>query len=169
MNTFARALLPALMALAATTSSAEPRALATPASAPASPSSHAPTRSAASQVLLGQGEADKVRDVIVAQIQAMAEKDADRMFETTTPRVRAAVGNPGRFLAMMLGAYPMVYQPASVSFHAPEKKSDGAFQLVEIKDNGDQSWLAIFILEQQPDRTWRISGCAVTESPWLPA
>lgn len=158
---FTRILLPIAVAVAATTTSA-----AGPAPAKAHPK---PEASAAAKDVLSAAEADQVRKVIVAQIQAMSENDADRMFETTTPEVRAAIGNSGRFLAMMHGAYPMVYQPMSVSFHPAHKKSDGAFQLVEIKDREDNSWLAVFILERQPDRSWRISGCAVTENPWLPA
>ena len=39
-------------------------------------------------------------------------------------------------------------------------------QLVEIKDERAKSWLALFALEQQPDRTWRISGCVVSENHW---
>ncbi|TFY96939.1 DUF4864 domain-containing protein [Ramlibacter rhizophilus] len=158
-----RILLPVAMAAAAMTSSA---AATETASAPAHPQR---THATAQGALLSSREADEVRNVILAQIQAMAENDAERMFETTTPEVRAAIGSSGRFLAMMHGAYPMVYQPSAVNFHPPHRKSDGAFQLVEIKDRNDQSWLAVFIVEQQPDHSWRVSGCAVTENPWLPA
>jgi hypothetical protein len=111
-------------------------------------------------------EAAKVREVIVAQIAALQEDDADRAFQTATPAVQQAIGNPGRFLAMVRGAYPMVYRPASVSFHKPEEEDGSVLQMVEIKDDDDKSWLALFALELQPDRTWRISGCLVSENPW---
>jgi hypothetical protein len=116
---------------------------------------------------LSQQDIDLVQRIIVTQIQAMADDDADRMFETTTPAVRAAIGSAGRFLAMMHGAYPMVYQPASVTFHKPTAGAGGAWQLVEITDREDQAWLAIFALERQPDKSWRISGCLAAPSPWL--
>lgn len=116
---------------------------------------------------LSAKDTEQVQQVIVAQIQALAEDDADRIFETTTPEVRAAIGSSGRFLAMMRGAYPMVYQPSSVTFHKPAAGQDGAWQLVEITDREDQSWLALFALERQPDKTWRISGCLVAPNPWL--
>ena len=72
---------------------------------------------------LADGEAQKIQGVIVAQIEAFAEDDADGAFQTATPSVREAIGNPGRFLAMVRGAYPMVYRPASVTFHKPEPKT----------------------------------------------
>ena len=115
---------------------------------------------------LADAEADQVRGVIVAQLQAFAQDDADGAFQTATPAVREAIGNSGRFLAMVRGAYPMVYRPNSVSFHKPEGEEGTVLQLVEIRDGEDKSWIALFALEQQPDRTWRISGCVVTENHW---
>ena len=111
-------------------------------------------------------EAAKVREVVIAQLSALAVDDAEKAFETATPAVREAIGSSGRFLAMVRGAYPMVYRPASVSFHKPEEDEGAVLQLVEIKDERSKSWLALFALEQQPDRTWRISGCVVSENHW---
>jgi hypothetical protein len=115
---------------------------------------------------LAEEEADRVREVIVAQLSALALDDADKAFETATPEVRAAIGSSNRFLAMVRGAYPMVYRPSSVSFHKPEEEDGSVLQLVEIKDGEDKSWLALFALERQPDTTWRISGCVVAENHW---
>ncbi len=115
---------------------------------------------------LSDAEATKVREVIVQQLSALALDDADKAFETATPEVRAAIGSSNRFLAMVRGAYPMVYRPASVSFHKPKEEDGSVLQLVEIRDTNDKSWLALFALEQQPDQTWRISGCVVAENHW---
>ena len=115
---------------------------------------------------LAEDEVDRVREVIVAQLSALALDDADKAFETATPEVRAAIGSSNRFLAMVRGAYPMVYRPASVSFHKPEEEDGSVLQLVEIKDGNDKSWLALFALERQPDTTWRISGCVVAVNHW---
>lgn len=115
---------------------------------------------------LAEEEADRVREVIVAQLSALALDDADKAFETATPEVRAAIGSSNRFLAMVRGAYPMVYRPSSVSFHKPEEEDGSVLQLVEIKDGDDKSWLALFALERQPDTSWRISGCVVAENHW---
>lgn len=118
---------------------------------------------------LADEEADQVRQVFVAQLSALALDDADSAFATATPAVQAAVGSAGRFLAMVRGAYPMVVRPAAVTFHKPDRDEDDGevVQLVEIRDQAGQSWLAVFALERQPDASWRISGCAVAENRWL--
>jgi hypothetical protein len=115
---------------------------------------------------LPEPDAQKVQSVIIAQLDAFAQDDADSAFATATPAVREAIGNSGRFLAMVRGAYPMVYRPASVTFHKPEEDEGTVLQLVEIKDTNEKSWLALFALEKQPDATWRISGCVVAENRW---
>ena len=114
-------------------------------------------------------EADAVRQVVVTQLQAFAEDDADSAFATATPGVREAIGNPLRFLAMVRGAYPMVYRPAAVSFLKPDEDSGTVLQMVQITDGDDKSWIAMFALERQPDASWRISGCAVAANPWRSA
>jgi hypothetical protein len=118
---------------------------------------------------LDDAEADAVRQVVVAQLQAFAEDDADSAFATATPGVREAIGNPMRFLAMVRGAYPMVYRPATFAFLKPEEDEGTVLQMVTITDGEDKSWIALFALERQPDASWRISGCAVAENPWHPA
>jgi hypothetical protein len=111
-------------------------------------------------------DAQEIQGVIVAQLEAFADDDADRAFETATPAVREAIGTSGLFLALVRGAYPMVYRPASVTFHKPEQDAGSVLQLAEITDTQSRSWLALFALEQQPDASWRISGCVVAENRW---
>jgi hypothetical protein len=123
----------------------------------------------ASATPLNDAEADAVRQVVVAQLQAFAEDDADSAFATATPGVREAIGNPMRFLAMVRGAYPMVYRPATYAFLKPDEDDGTVLQMVTITDGDDKSWIALFALERQPDASWRISGCVVAENPWRSA
>ena len=115
---------------------------------------------------LSDADAQKVQGVIVAQLAAFADDDADGAFRTATPSVREAIGSSGRFLALVRGAYPMVYRPASVTFHKPQEDDGSVLQLVQITDSDNKSWLALFALEKQPDASWRISGCVVAENRW---
>lgn len=115
---------------------------------------------------LSEADTRMVQGVISAQFEAFAQDDAERAFDTATPQVRQAIGSSGRFLAMVRGAYPMVYRPATVTFYKAEIEQGSVLQLVEIRDEDAKSWLALFALEQQPDATWRISGCVVAENRW---
>lgn len=118
---------------------------------------------------LDETDARAVRLVVTTQLQAFADDDADSAFATATPGVREAIGNPLRFLAMVRGAYPMVYRPATVAFLKPEEDEGTVLQMVTITDGDDKSWIALFALERQPDASWRISGCVVAENPWRSA
>jgi hypothetical protein len=118
---------------------------------------------------LSESQAQQIQLVIATQLKAFADDDADRAFDIATPAVRKAIGSSDRFLAMVRGAYPMVYRPASVTFLKPETDEGTVLQLVQITDSDDKSWLALFALEQQPDASWRISGCAVAENHWRAA
>jgi hypothetical protein len=118
---------------------------------------------------LPQDQAQQIQEVIAQQLRAFAEDDADRAFETATPEVRKAIGSSARFLAMVRVAYPMVYRPAQVSFLKPEEEEGQVLQLVEIRDDEDKSWIALFAMERQPDHSWRIGGCLVAENRWRSA
>jgi hypothetical protein len=118
---------------------------------------------------VAEADAQKVRAVVEAQLQAFADDDADRAFEANTPGVREAFGSAGHFLALVRGGYPMILHPASVSFMRPELREKAVVQLAEIVDEQGKSWLALFSLEQQPDGSWRIAGCLVAENKWRPA
>ncbi|MEO6624993.1 MAG: DUF4864 domain-containing protein [Burkholderiaceae bacterium] len=125
---------------------------------------------------LSTAEAQAIQQVIVTQLRAFAEDDADAAFEAATPRFREAIGSSGLFLAMVRGSYPMIYHPASVSFQKsqeleglPGEYQSSFLQLVQITDDGGKSWLALFELERQADNSWRISGCVVKENHWQAA
>ena len=118
---------------------------------------------------LSQDEARGVQEAVMTQLVAFASDDAAGAFAATTPAVRKTVGNADRFVALVQATYPMVYRPATVVFHKPEAKGGTVLQLVEITDQRMKSWMAVFALERQPDRSWSISGCVVTENPWLSA
>jgi hypothetical protein len=111
-------------------------------------------------------EARQVQAVILAQLKAFAENDADAAFAVATPEVRKTVGDPRRFLALVEGNYPMVHHAAGIGFLPPEMDQGHVLQIVALRDGDDKTWLALFSLERQADNTWRISGCIVAENDW---
>jgi uncharacterized protein DUF4864 len=38
-------------------------------------------------------------------------------------------------------------------------------QGVEMSDEGDRLWLAVYRMQRQPDSTWRIGGCILKSLP----
>ena len=103
------------------------------------------------------------RAVIQAQLAAFAADDAKRAFSFATPQLREVFGTPENFIAMVRRSYPVVYRPASVAFLKPERDGETVLQAVHLTDADGVLWLALYRLERQRDKSWRISGCQVVE------
>lgn len=105
-----------------------------------------------------------ILSVVQAQLQAFASDDAKKAFSYAAPGVRKAVGSAESFMTMVRRDYPVVYRPASLGFLKPEGQDDEVIQRVQMTDAAGNSWLAIYSLERQKDKQWRITGCAVIEN-----
>lgn len=105
-----------------------------------------------------------VKNVVEAQLAAFAADDAKRAFSYAAPSIREMFGSADRFMAMVRGGYPVVYRPQAVTFLNPEWVQGQLVQGVHLTDAGGALWLAVYRLERQADKTWRISGCEVQPS-----
>lgn len=105
-----------------------------------------------------------VRAVVQNQLAAFAKDDADKAFSFAAPNVRQAVGNAAGFMAMVRRDYPVVYRPASVAFLRPDGKEGQAIQRVHMTDAAGSAWMAVYSLERQKNKAWRITGCVVVEN-----
>ena len=111
-----------------------------------------------------EADAKAVRQVVEAQLAALAADDAVTAFSYAAPNVREAVGSAEGFLAMVQRGYPVVYRPATVAFLKANGRDDNVIQRVQMLDAEGESWLAIYSLQRQKNRTWRITGCSVVEN-----
>ena len=108
-----------------------------------------------------------VRAVVEGQLAALASDDARKAFSFSAPNVRKTVGSAERFMAMVRAHYPAIYRPASTAFIKPEAygepgdRRDQAVQRVHLLDNDGNGWVAIYSLQRQHGKTWRITGCRV--------
>lgn len=113
---------------------------------------------------LSPADEKSVRAVVEGQLAAFAKDDAKKAFSFAAPNVREAVGNAPDFLSMVRRDYPVVYRPASVAFLKVEGKDGDAIQRVQMLDASGNSWLALYSLARQKDKSWRITGCVVVEN-----
>jgi hypothetical protein len=114
--------------------------------------------------VLKAGDEKLVLAVVQGQLAALARDDADKAFSYAAPNVRRSVGSAAEFMTMVRRGYPVVYRPSSVAFMKPEGRGDEAVQRVHMIDARGKSWLAVYSLQRQRDKVWRITGCAVAES-----
>lgn len=118
----------------------------------------------ASAAPLSAADEKNVRAVVQAQLAAFAKDDAKAAFSFAAPNVRQAVGTAEAFMAMVRRDYPVVYRPSSVAFLNPEGKDGQVIQRVQMADAQGVSWLAVYSLQQQGNKAWRITGCVVVEN-----
>ena len=132
--------------------------------ASAAGSGTAPNTSDTPDAAVSQADTQGARAAIQAQLKAFAADDAKRAFSFATPQLRRFFGTPENFIATVRNGYPVVYRPASVAFLKPERDGDALVQAVHMTDADGVLWLALYHLERQPDKSWRISGCQVVEA-----
>jgi hypothetical protein len=124
------------------------------------------SRADAAEPAISSEDARAIRQVIESQLAAFRADNAERAFSYASPSIRDMFGSADSFIAMVRGGYPVVYRPATVSFMLPESTAGAAggevIQRVRMTDSAGTAWLAIYSMQRQPDRNWRINGCVAT-------
>ena len=113
---------------------------------------------------LSMSDEKKVLAVVQAQLKAFAADNAKQAFALATPALQTQFGTPDNFMAMVRTTYPVVYDPANVAFLKPEAQDSGVILRVQMNDQQGRPWLAVYSLQLQKDKSWRISGCVIVES-----
>jgi len=111
---------------------------------------------------LADADAQAIRSVIEAQLDAFSADDAEKAFSFASADIRDTFGTAEVFMAMVKLSYPVVYRPASVLFLEPERIDEEVIQPVQMSDADGALWLAMYRMQRQPDSSWRIGGCVLT-------
>jgi len=109
-------------------------------------------------------DARAVRAVVEAQLKALAAEESVQAFSYASPAIKSQFHDAATFAEMVRRSYPMLIRPASISFMRPEaseRATTTITQAVQFRDREGNFWRAVYELELQPDKSWRINGCAV--------
>ena len=109
-------------------------------------------------------DAKAARAVIEGQLAALAADDAKRAFGYATPALREYFGTPENFIEMVRTSYPVVYRPVSVLFLKPQWLAGELVQGVHMSDDQGVLWLALYQLQRQKNKSWRISACRLVQA-----
>ncbi|MEN3290937.1 MAG: hypothetical protein V7642_190 [Burkholderiales bacterium] len=112
-------------------------------------------------------DAVAIRAVVQSQIEALAADDATSAFELTTPTKRMQIGSADNFLRMIKEQYTPIYRPQLALFSRPQVIDGNAIQVVRLTDDDRHVWVAIFWMQQEEDRDWKIDGCQLLETTSL--
>jgi len=102
--------------------------------------------------------------VIRAQEQAFMRGDASAAYSHAAPAIKEIFPAPDIFMSMVQNGYAPVYRHKSFEFG--ESKVDGSrvAQRVHIVDANGEAWEALYTLEQQPDGSYKITGCTLLKA-----
>ncbi len=106
-------------------------------------------------------DARAAQKIVRAQLAAFAADDAEQAFSYASAAIRQMFGTAAQFVRMVRGSYPVVYRPSAVLFLQPEVADDELVQPVHMTDQAGTTWLALYRLQRQQDRSWRIGGCVL--------
>ncbi|MGX1325278.1 hypothetical protein AB7M17_008731 [Bradyrhizobium sp. USDA 377] len=104
------------------------------------------------------------QSVIRAQEQAFVRDDATAAYSYAAPAIKEIFPAPDIFMSMVQNGYAPVYRHKSFEFG--ESKSEGTWiaQRVHIVDANGEAWEALYTLEQQPDGSYKITGCSLLKA-----
>jgi len=114
---------------------------------------------------IAAADAQAVRKVIEAQLDAFRKDDAERAFSYAAPGIQKMFGTPDGFMEMVRTQYAVVYRPHAVTFRSPRRLGADLVQPVRMTDQEGHPWLVVYPMERQPDGSWRINGCQTARLP----
>jgi ketosteroid isomerase-like protein len=108
---------------------------------------------------LSDADRGAIRDTIREQVEAFRADDGERAFSYATPMLRQMFGTAEIFMDMVRQGYRPVYRPQTFDFRALVVMGDHIAQRVHVVGADGRAVSALYVMEKQPDGTWRIAGC----------
>jgi hypothetical protein len=107
----------------------------------------------------------EIRNMIIGQIDAFRKDDAEKAFSFAAPRIREIFRTPEVFLYMVRRSYQAVYRPRTFEFRTIRSIDGKVVQPVTVVGPSGVTETALYIMEMQPDGTWRIGACIMAQEP----
>ena len=107
------------------------------------------------------GDHAQIRDVIARQLEAFRRDDGETAFSFAAPGIRNVFGTVDNFMSMVRNGYQPVHRWRSYAFREIRLVEDWVIQKVHIEAQDGSSVTAFYVMEKQPDGTWRIAGCSL--------
>ncbi|MER9128254.1 DUF4864 domain-containing protein [Mesorhizobium sp. M0768] len=119
----------------------------------------------ASQAFAGDAEVKAAQTVIDGQLRAFIANDGAIAYSFAAPNVKRIFPTVDTFMNMVTNGYPPVRKPRTYSFGKAEETAPGSIvQQVLIVGPDGKDYEAVYMLQQQPDGTFRITGCSLRAS-----
>lgn len=107
----------------------------------------------------------EIRNIIIDQLNAFKADDAEKAFSYAAPNIRRIFKSPDIFLHMVRKSYQAVYRPRSFEFRPLQRIDGNIVQPLAVVGPSGISETALYIMERQPDGTWKIGACIMAREP----
>jgi len=109
-----------------------------------------------------------IRETIEKQVRAFSVEDGSIAFGFAAPDLQAQFETPDYFMAMIRAHYRPIYFAQKLEFSAPARplRDDAEMRLqsVFLVDDRGASHKARYLMQKQPDGSWKIAGCHLLAS-----
>lgn len=99
-----------------------------------------------------------IQSIIGRQIDAFRRDDGAAAYGFASPMIQTLFPTPDVFMEMVQTGYMPVYRPQSFTFGPLVDTPRGPVQRVFITGPDGAGYVAEYLLQQQPDGTWKING-----------
>ncbi len=105
-----------------------------------------------------------IRRVICAQLDALRSRDGARALSYSSPE-RQRFGTGERFLEIVQEGFPQLVHPRHTQFGALKLVRGRWMQQVTFLEDDVPQASVVFVMDRQPDASWRIDGCVQLARP----
>jgi Domain of unknown function (DUF4864) len=105
-----------------------------------------------------------IKKVIAEQRSALKSGNAAKAFSFATPAIRDQFGDAATFIDMVRALYSALLTARYVEFLDGAVIDGAVVQPLRLIDTDNTVRVALYIMERQPNGTWRISGCRIAAS-----
>jgi hypothetical protein len=111
-----------------------------------------------------------MQQIVESQLDAFAADRGEEAYSYAAPVVRSVFPNADSFMAMVKGGYQPVYRNSTREFvEAVEDAAGRPTMRVRLTALDGKRYEALYVLERQPDGSWKIAGCALIAIPGVDA
>jgi ketosteroid isomerase-like protein len=105
-----------------------------------------------------------IRTVVAQQLAAFQRDDGPAAFSLASPTIQQQFRSSDNFMRMVRIGYQPVYRPREVQFGAIATVNGDIVQRVELIGPDGKPALALYVMQRQPNGSWKINGCFLTAS-----
>ena len=101
----------------------------------------------------------EIRGVIQSQLDAFQQDDDAAAYALAAPSVKQRFPTAEAFSKMVRNLYTPIYNLREVKFLTPSIVHGRIMQGVQFLSDENQVFLAVFTVEKQEDKSWKIKAC----------